>query len=271
MSKNTLINSEVATLANVEKYTFKTAEGKDLTVTGELAKDLSVYYGMTALGNKATFETAHRIRNIMNMNAEMLNDKYGVKSGTKFVERFLGLKKGTISNYKKVADYFFNETDSDTKDGVFSVYNFAQLQELSVFIVTLVNDKAYKFDEAYAELMEVAPAEFPYTMSASKIRKAVSAYFNTVEEPTAETAGNEAETAGNETETAGNEAETAGNETENAGNSVLTPETAMAILSRCKSARMAFNVDGTYAGEMTDITDHFRDTLDFVINLLEIK
>lgn len=270
MSRNTLINSEVATLANVDKYTFKTAEGKDLTVTGELAKDLSVYYGMTALGNKATFETAHRIRNIMNMNAEMLNDKYGVKSGTKFVERFLGLKKGTISNYKKVADYFFNETDSDTKDGVFSVYNFAQLQELSVFIVTLVNDKAYKFDEAYAELMEVAPAEFPYTMSASKIRKAVSAYFNTVDEPETvnepENAGNEPENAGNDT----NEPEN-GNETENAGNSVLTPETAMAILSRCKSARMAFNDDGTYAGEMTDITDHFRDTLDFVIGLLEIK
>ena len=261
MSKNTLINSEVATLANVEKYTFKTAEGKDLTVTGELAKDLSVYYGMTALGNKATFETAHRIRNIMNMNAEMLNDKYGVKSGTKFVERFLGLKKGTISNYKKVADYFFNETDSDTKDGVFSVYNFAQLQELSVFIVTLVNDKAYKFEEAYTELMEVAPAEFPYTMSASKIRKAVSAYFNTVEEP---------ETAGNETETAG-EVEEPENETETTRNDILTPETAMTILSRCKSARMAFNDDGTYAGEMTDITDHFRDTLDFVIGLLEIK
>ncbi len=267
MSKNTLINSEVATLANVDKYTFKTAEGKDLTVTGELAKDLSVYYGMTALGNKATFETAHRIRNIMNMNAEMLNDKYGVKSGTKFVERFLGLKKGTISNYKKVADYFFNETDSDTKDGVFSVYNFAQLQELSVFIVTLVNDKAYKFDEAYAELMEVAPAEFPYTMSASKIRKAVSTYFNTVEEP--ETTENATETAGNATETAEEVEEP--EVTENAGNNALTPETAMAILSRCKSARMTFNGDGTYAGEMADITDHFRDTLDFVINLLEIK
>lgn len=267
MSKNTLINSEVATLANVEKYTFKTAEGKDLTVTGELAKDLSVYYGMTALGNKATFETAHRIRNIMNMNAEMLNDKYGVKSGTKFVERFLGLKKGTISNYKKVADYFFNENDSDTKDGVFSVYNFAQLQELSVFIVTLINDKAYKFDEAYAELMEVAPAEFPYTMSASKIRKAVSAYFKTVDEP--ESAGNATDSAGNVTETA--EETEVPETTESAGNDILTPEIAMAILSRCKSARMAFNDDGTYAGEMTDITDHFRDTLDFVINLLEVK
>ena len=271
MSKNTLIKAEVATLANVDKYTFKTAEGKELTVTGELAKDLSVYYGMTALGNKATFETAHRIRNIMNMKAETLNDKYGVKSGTKFVERFLGLKKGTISNYKKVADYFFNETDSETRDGVFSVYNFAQLQELSVFIVTLVNDKAYKFEEAYAELVEVAPAEFPYTMSASKIRKAVSAYFNTVEEP--ETAGNDAETAGNDAETVGEveELETAGNGTENTGNGALTPETAMAILSRCKSARMAFNDNGTYAGEMADITDHFRDTLDFVIGLLEIK
>ncbi len=131
-----------------------------------------------------------------------------------------------------------------------------------------MNDKAYKFDEAYAELMEVAPAEFPYTMSASKIRKAVSAYFNTVEEP--ETAGNETETAGNETETTG-EIETPENETENAGNDILTPETAMTILSRCKSARMAFNDDGTYAGDIADIADHFRDTLDFVIGLLEIK
>ena len=255
MSKNLSIISEVNRLASVNEYEFVTREGKPLKVTGELASDLSVYYGMSALGNKATFESAHRIRNIMNMSAELLNDKYGVKSGTAFITKYMGLAKGSISNYKKVADIFFNEHDSDVKDSVFSVYNFAQLQEMSVFITLYMENRHSEADEAYSYLAEIAPAEFPYTMSASKIRNAVKKYFNTVDEKTVD----------EPTETTETETETA--ETETAETIESARSRMMTVLSRCKSAREAFDENGHYLGD--EIENHFRDTLDFIIELLK--
>jgi hypothetical protein len=40
----------------------------------------------------------------------------------------MGLAQGTISNYKKTADFFFQETSSEVKDQEFRDYNFSQLQ-----------------------------------------------------------------------------------------------------------------------------------------------
>ena len=260
MSKNLSIITEVNRLANVTEYEFVTREGKPLKVTGELASDLSVYYGMSALGNKATFESAHRIRNIMNMTAETLNDKYGVKSGTAFITKYMGLAKGSISNYKKVADIFFNEHDSDVRDSVFSVYNFAQLQEMSVFITLYMENRHAEMIEAYEYLAEIAPAEFPYTMSAAKIRNAVKAYFKTVDENVVD------EATGETPEATGETPETP--ETPEAPETLESAHSRMfTVLERCKSARLAFDDNGNYTGD--DITNHFRDTLDFIIELLK--
>lgn len=264
MSELSVIN-EVNRMSEIKEYKFTTKDGKPLTVTGELARDLAIYFDMATLGNKATFEIAHRIRNIMDTPAETLKEKYAVDSGSKFIDKYLGLAKGTISNYKKVADMFFEKTSSNVRDAVFEVYNFAQLQELSVYIVKYMDKKHSEFDEAYKALLECVTADYPFTMSASKIRSAIRKEFEAVDEKKIVD-----ENAGNETETAGNETETVGNETENAGNvPTFTNETAFTILNRCKSARMTFDENGEYVGD--DIVNHFRDTLDFIIKILENK
>ena len=246
-----LINTEnVNALANVENYTFTTAEGKSLTVKGELAKDLSVYFGMSTLGNKAAFEQAHRLRNIMNMPTEEISDKYSVKNGESFITKYLGLAKGSISNYRKVADYFFMSNSSEIRDSEFAEYNFSQLQELSVYIVKYMDKKHCEFDEAYEALKEIVQGEYPYTMSCAKMRKAIKKEFEIVEEKTAET-----------TDTA-----------ETTQQSININEVAFAVLNRCKVVLSeAFDDDNNYRGNAEDISEHFRTTLVDIIGMLEIK
>ena len=261
-----LINTEnVNALANVNEYSFTTAEGKSLTVKGELAKDLSVYFGMSTLGNKATFEQAHRLRNIMNMPTEEISDKYSVKNGETFITKYLGLAKGSISNYRKVADYFFMNDSSEIRDSEFAEYNFSQLQELSVYIVKYMDKKHCEFDEAYEALKEIVQGEYPYTMSCAKMRKAIKKEFEIVDEKTAETA----ETA--ETETA-EETEITETETETAKDSININEIAFAVLNRCKVVLSeAFDDNNNYRGNSEDISEHFRTTLVDIIGMLEIK
>lgn len=259
-----LMNTEnVNALANVKNYTFTTADGKTLTVTGELAKDLSVYFGMSTLGNKATFEQAHRLRNIMNMPTEEISDKYSVKNGETFITKYLGLAKGSISNYRKVADYFFMKDSSEIRDSEFSEYNFSQLQELSVYIVKYMEKKHCEFDEAYEALKEVVQGDYPYTMSCAKMRKAIKKEFEIVDEKKTET-----ETAP-ETETA---TETEVTETETETESININEVAFAVLNRCKVVLSeAFDDDNNYRGNAEDLSEHFRTTLIDIIGMLEIK
>ena len=267
MNENTktFLTNETNALASVDTYKFMTADGKLLTVSGELAKDLSVYFGMQNLGNKATFETAYRIKKIMDMNAEDLNEKYSVKSGTAFVTKYLGLKKGTISNYKKVADMFFNPDNSDVKDEIFSAYNFAQLQELSVFITKYINERFADYEESYEMLKDIVETEFPYTMSAGKIRSAVSKWFTIVdidESGTNETS--EPETSEPET----SEPETSEPEKVDIDLSGLC----MAILSKCKTTLSeCFDESGNYRGNVEDISEHFRTLLNQFVEMLEMK
>lgn len=267
MNENTktFLTNETTTLASVDKYQFMTADGKLLTVSGELAKDLSVYFGMQSFGNKATFEMAFRIKKIMDMNAEDLNEKYSVKSGTAFITKYLGLKKGTISNYKKVADMFFNPDNSEVKDEVFSVYNFAQLQELSVFITKYINERFADYEESYEMLKEIVETDFPYTMSAGKIRKAVVEWFSTVDIDESETA----ETSEPET----SEPETSEPETSEPENvDIDLSGVCMAILSKCKTTLdECFDDSGNYRGNADDISEHFRTLLKQFVEMLEIK
>ena len=261
-----LINAEnVNALTNVEEYTFTTVEGKSLTVKGELAKDLSVYFGMSTLGNKATFEQAHRLRNIMEMPAEEIVDKYSVKNGERFITKYLGLAKGSISNYRKVADYFFMKDSSEIRDSEFTEYNFSQLQELSVYIVKYMDKKHCEFEEAYEALKEVVKADYPYTMSCAKMRKAIKEEFEVVDEKTAEETTAEEKTA----------EETTAEETtaeETTQQIININEVAFAVLNRCKVVLSeAFDEDNNYRGNAEDISEHFRTTLVDIIGMLEIK
>lgn len=265
-AKITLIN-EINKLATVNQYTFITKEGKSLTVKGQLAKDLSVYYGMTAVGNKATFETAHRLRNITGMTAGDLKDKYNVESGTEFATKYMGLQKGTISNYAKTAKFFFKEDAGEVRDEVFSAYNFSQLQELGVYIVKYMDTKHAEFEEAYKALTEVVAVDYPYTMSSAKIRSAIRKEFDVVEEPKATEAKKESEATG-ETSTTG--------ETVATGDTspVITYEDLMAYArlakARCEDILAdCFDTEGNYKGE--DPSGHLKLTCEFIRDLFTIS
>lgn len=266
MNANITLTREINNLATVKKFSFITKEGKPLEVTGELAQNLSVYYGMTAMGNKATFETAHRLRNIMNMETEDLKNKYSVDSGKKFITKYMGLADGTISNYKKVADWFFKPDSSEVRDEIFSVYNFAQLQELSVYIVKYMDKRHGDFAEAYSALCETAPTEYPYTMSSAKMRSAIKAEFETVEEKTAREAKKTAKKTESNAVT---------------GETVSSGETSPVIsyedlMNSAKTAKVRceriletmFNESGEYIGD--EITQHFKATCEFIIGLFTI-
>lgn len=266
MNANITLINEINNLATVNQYTFITKEGKPLTVTGELAKDLSVYYGMTAVGNKATFETAHRLRNITAMTAEDLKEKYNVETGTEFATKYMGLQKGTISNYAKTAKFFFKEDAGEVRDDVFSAYNFSQLQELGVYIVKYMEDKHAEYEEAYEALKEIVAVDFPYTMSSAKIRSAVKKAFNIVEEPKATKATKKA--TNGETVTTGETVATGEN------SPVMTYEDLMAYArlakARCEDILAdCFDDDGNYKGD--DPVGHLRLTCEFISDLFTIS
>lgn len=267
MNANLTLINEINNLATVSQYTFITKEGKPLTVTGELAKDLSVYYGMTAVGNKATFETAHRLRNITAMTAEDLKEKYNVETGTEFATKYMGLQKGTISNYAKTAKFFFKDDAGEVRDEVFSVYNFSQLQELGVYIVKYMETKHAEYAEAYSALCEIAPTEFPYTMSSAKIRSAVKKAFNIVEEPKA-TKATKAKVGETISETTGETVATG--ET----SPVMTYEDLMTyarlVKARCEDILAdCFDEEGNYKGD--DPAGHLRLTCEFIRDLFTVS
>lgn len=266
MSANITLINEINNLATVSQYTFITKEGKPLTVTGELAKDLSVYYGMTAVGNKATFETAHRLRNITSMTAEDLKEKYNVETGTEFATKYMGLQKGTISNYAKTAKFFFKADAGEVRDEVFSTYNFSQLQELGVYIVKYMETKHSEYDEAYEALKEIVAVDFPYTMSSAKIRSAVKKSFDIVDEPKS-------------TKTKKATSETTG---ETTGETVATGETSpvmtyedLMTYARLAKARCediladCFDEEGNYKGD--EPADHLKLTCEFIRDLFTIS
>lgn len=266
MNVNITLINEINNLATVSQYTFITKEGKPLTVTGELAKDLSVYYGMTAVGNKATFETAHRLRNITGMTAEDLKEKYNVETGTEFATKYMGLQKGTISNYAKTAKFFFKVDAGEVRDEVFSAYNFSQLQELGVYIVKYMETKHSEYDEAYEALKEIVAVDFPYTMSSAKIRSAVKKSFDIVDEPKA-------------TKTKKATSETTG---ETTGETVATGETSpvmtyedLMTYARLAKARCediladCFDEEGNYKGE--EASEHLKLTCEFIRDLFTIS
>lgn len=267
MTANLTLINEINNLATVSQYTFITKEGKPLTVTGELAKDLSVYYGMTAVGNKATFETAHRLRNITGMTAEDLKEKYNVDTGTEFATKYMGLQKGTISNYAKTAKFFFKVDAGEVRDEIFSAYNFSQLQELGVYIVKYMDTKHAEFEEAYEALKEIVAVDFPYTMSSAKIRSAIRKAYDVVDEPKA-TKAKKAKTG----ETTG---ETAGETVSSGENSpVMTYEDLMAYArlakARCEDILAdCFDEEGNYKGD--DPVGHLRLTCEFIRDLFTVS
>lgn len=267
MNANITLINEINNLATVEQYTFITKEGKPLTVKGQLAKDLSVYYGMTAVGNKATFETAHRLRNITAMTADDLKEKYNVETGTEFATKYMGLQKGSISNYAKTAKFFFKEDEGVVRDDIFSAYNFSQLQELGVYIVKYMDSKHADFDEAYEALKEVVAVDYPYTMSSAKIRSAVRKEFETVDEPKASKTKKSDKT--------DSEISTSG-ETVSSGNTspVMAYEDLMdyarLAVARCSEIlENGFDEDGIYKGE--DAEAHLKLTCEFIVGLFTIK
>ena len=257
---NNVINLNMSELTNVEKYTITTKDGKPLTLTGELARNVSALDGLGKMTDKATLYKAIFITKIMHMNGPEFKEKYSVKDSTTFVTKYLGYTKTTIDLYKNTIDMFFNDGELVFKE--LAEYNLAQLQELCKFVRTDMEKNGLDLDNAINDLCMICATEFPYTMSSKNMRKAIDKYFATVEEPT----GNGEEPTGNGEESTGNET------TENK----LAPVTldmmlskAKTVLTRCANAREMFDDDGHYTGD--EIENHFRDTLDFVIGLLTIE
>ena len=270
---NNIINLNVNELTNVKKYTITTKDGKSLTLTGELARNVSALDGLGKMTDKATLYKAIFITKIMHMNSPEFKEKYSVKDSTTFITKYLGYTKTTIDLYKNTIDMFFNDGELVYEE--LAEYNLAQLQELCKFVRTDMEKNGLDLDNAINDLCMICETEFPYTMSSKNMRKAIDKYFTTVEEPTNESAGNVTESAGNVTESAGNDTESAGNDTESAGNKPQAPTLDMmltkckTVLVRCQNAREMFDGDGHYTGD--EMEAHFRDTLDFVIGLLTIE
>lgn len=267
---NNVININMSELTNVEKYTITTKQGKALTLTGELARNVSALDGLGKMTDKATLYKAIFITKIMHMKSDDFKDKYSVKDGTTFITKYLGYTKTTIDLYKNTIDMFFNDGEIVYKE--LAEYNLAQLQELCKFVRTDMEKNGLDLDNAINDLCMICATEFPYTMSSKNMRKAIDKYFDTVEEPNDNTT--ESETTGNES--IGNNEESNGDE--NTTDSKPAPVTLDTMLSKCKTvlvrcqnAREMFDDDGNYTGDKTELENHFRDTLDFVIGLLAIE
>lgn len=268
---NNVINLNMSELTNVEKYTITTKDGKPLTLTGELARNVSALDGLGKMTDKATLYKAIFITKIMHMNGPEFKEKYSVKDSTTFITKYLGYTKTTIDLYKNTVDMFFNDGEIVYKE--LAQYNLAQLQELCKFVRTDMEKNGLDLDNAINDLCMICETEFPYTMSSKNMRKAIDKYFATIEEPT-ENESTENESTGNES--TGNDDNATGND-DNATDSKPAPVTLETMISKCKTVYSrcevvrndAFDSDGHYIGD--DIENHFRDTLDFIIGLLAIE
>ncbi len=267
---NNVINLNMNELTSVEKYTITTKDGKALTITGELARNVSALDGLGKMTDKATLYKAIFITKIMHMKSDDFKEKYSVKDGTTFITKYLGYTKTTIDLYKNTIDMFFNDGEIVYKE--LAEYNLAQLQELCKFVRTDMEKNGLDLDNAINDLCMICATEFPYTMSSKNMRKAIDKYFTTVEEPVE----SNDESTGNNDESTGNNDESTGNNDESTGNkpAPITLETMLSkckiVLSRCENIRnYGFDADGHYIGD--DIENHFRDTLDFIIGLLTIE
>ena len=201
------------------------------------------------------------------MTAEDLKEKYNVETGTEFATKYMGLQKGTISNYAKTAKFFFKEDAGEVRDDVFSAYNFSQLQELGVYIVKYMDTKHAEYEEAYEALKEIVAVDFPYTMSSAKIRSAIRKAYDVVDEPKT---------------TKAKKGSSATGETATTGETVATGETspvityedlmqyAMLAKARCFDILAeCYDEDGNYKGE--DAGAHLKLTCEFIRDLFTIS
>lgn len=274
---NNTINLNVNELATVKEYTITTKDGKPLKLTGELACNVSVLEGLGKMTDKATLYKAIFITKIIHMDSAEFKEKYSVKDGMSFVTKYLGYTKTTADLYKNTIDMFFE--DGDLRFKQLTEYNLAQLQELCKFVRTDMERNGLDLDSAINDLCMICEAEFPFTMSSKNMRKAIDKYFATIDETTADnkdsTANNSDSTADNKDSIADNSDSTTDNSDSTADNKpqALTLDMMLTkcktVLVRCKNAREMFGDDGHYTGD--EMEAHFRDTLDFVIGLLEMK